>query len=181
MLLGIIAIVKGQTAATNAQPVASLLGWVLLAFVAGAILPIQGTVNALLRADLGAPLAVGAVAPLSPLPAWCWSSCSRRLPRKRPNLRCARCRACLGGLARRLRRCLLRRNCVHGHSRNRHCPYRRAHDRRATISLGARGSIRPLAPAATAHFGAALERRGAAPRWSHTHPDPVRMRGVGMS
>ena len=33
----------------------------LLAFVAGAILPIQGAVNALLRADLGAPLAVCAV------------------------------------------------------------------------------------------------------------------------
>jgi transporter family-2 protein len=32
-----------------------------LAFVAGAILPIQGAVNALLRSDLGAPLAVGAV------------------------------------------------------------------------------------------------------------------------
>src|SRR5262249_10292455 len=60
-LLGIIAIVKGQTAGTNARPVAGLPGWVLLAFVAGAILPIQGVVNALLRADLGAPLAVGAV------------------------------------------------------------------------------------------------------------------------
>jgi transporter family-2 protein len=61
VLLGIIAIVKGQTAGTNARPVASLPGWVLLAFVTGAILPIQGAVNALLRADLGAPLAVGAV------------------------------------------------------------------------------------------------------------------------
>src|SRR5262245_1465344 len=61
VLLGIIAIVKGQTAGPNAQPVAGLPGWVLLAFVAGAILPIQGAVNALLRADLGAPLAVGAV------------------------------------------------------------------------------------------------------------------------
>ena len=61
VLLGIFAIVKGQTAGTNAQPVASLPGWVLLAFVAGAILPIQGAVNALLRADLDAPLAVGAV------------------------------------------------------------------------------------------------------------------------
>jgi bacterial/archaeal transporter family-2 protein len=61
VLLGIIAIVKGQTPVTNAPPVASLPGWVLLAFVAGAILPIQGAVNALLRADLDAPLAVGAV------------------------------------------------------------------------------------------------------------------------
>jgi bacterial/archaeal transporter family-2 protein len=61
VLSGIIAIVKGQTAGTNAQPVISFLAWVLLAFIAGAILPIQGAVNALLRADLGAPLAVGAV------------------------------------------------------------------------------------------------------------------------
>jgi bacterial/archaeal transporter family-2 protein len=61
VLLGIIAIVKGQTAGTNTQPVAGLPGWVLLALVAGTILPIQGAVNALLRADLGAPLAVGAV------------------------------------------------------------------------------------------------------------------------
>jgi len=61
VLLGVIALVKGQTAGTNARPVAGLPGWVLLAFVAGAILPIQGAVNALLRADLGAPLAVCAV------------------------------------------------------------------------------------------------------------------------
>src|SRR5262249_59062728 len=61
VLLEIIAIVRGQTAGTNAQPVAGLPGWALLAFVAGAILPIQGAVNALLRADLGASLAVGAV------------------------------------------------------------------------------------------------------------------------
>ena len=61
VLLGIIAIVKGQTAGTNAQPVSGLPGWVLLAFVAGAILPIQRAVNAVLPADLGAPLAVGAV------------------------------------------------------------------------------------------------------------------------
>ena len=36
-------------------------GWLLLAVVAGAVLPIQGAVNALLRADLGAPIAVGTV------------------------------------------------------------------------------------------------------------------------
>jgi transporter family-2 protein len=61
VLLGIIAIVKGQTAGTNAQSVSSLPAWVLLAFVAGAILPIQGAINALLRADLDAPLAAGAI------------------------------------------------------------------------------------------------------------------------
>jgi bacterial/archaeal transporter family-2 protein len=61
VLVGIIAIVKGQTASTNTQPITGLPGWVLLAFIAGAILPIQGAVNALLRADLDAPLAVGTV------------------------------------------------------------------------------------------------------------------------
>jgi transporter family-2 protein len=61
VLLAIVAIVKGQKRFTNTPPVASVTGWVLLAFVAGAILPIQGAVNALLRADLQAPLAVGTV------------------------------------------------------------------------------------------------------------------------
>jgi bacterial/archaeal transporter family-2 protein len=35
-------------------------GWVLLGLLAGAALPVQGAVNAQLRADLGAPAAVGA-------------------------------------------------------------------------------------------------------------------------
>ena len=34
-------------------------GLVSLALVAGAVLPVQGAINALLRADIGAPLAVG--------------------------------------------------------------------------------------------------------------------------
>ena len=70
----------------------------------------------------------------------------------------------LVGMARRLRRRLLRRDRVYGHSGNRHCCYRWAHDRRATIGLDARGQIRPLASAATAHFETALRRRGAASR-----------------
>src|SRR5262245_18246341 len=82
VLLGIIAIVKGQTTGMNAQPVAGLPGWVLLAFVAGAILPIQGAVNALLRADLGAPLAVGAVSFGVATAGMCWSSFLRRSARK---------------------------------------------------------------------------------------------------
>ena len=53
-----------------------------------------------------------------------------------------------------------------------------AHDRRATIGLDTRGSIRPLAPAATAHFGTAPDGRGAAPCWSRSHPDAVRMRDL---
>ena len=51
--------------------------------------------------------------------------------------------------------------------------------RRATIGLDARGSIRPLAPAATAHFGTALDGRGAASQWGGPDPDVMTM-GVGM-
>jgi transporter family-2 protein len=36
-------------------------GWIALALVAGAILPIQGAVNVLLRVDIGAPITVAAV------------------------------------------------------------------------------------------------------------------------
>ena len=181
VLLGIIAIVKGQTAGTNAQPVASLPGWVLLAFVAGAILPIQGAVNALLRADLDAPLAVGAVSFVVATAGMALVFSLTAIATENAQTSDARpAEHALVGLARRLRRRLLRRDCVHGHSGNRHCRYSGAHDRRATIGLDARGSIRPLAPAATAHFGTALDGRGAAPWWSHPHPDVVRTRGVGM-
>lgn len=61
VLLGTIAIVKGQARVVVATPLAGRAAWILLALVAGAVLPIQGAVNAMLRADLAAPLAVGAV------------------------------------------------------------------------------------------------------------------------
>lgn len=60
VLLGAGAIVLGQEgAASELGP--EKLGWIALALAAGAVLPVQGAVNALLRADLGAPSAVGAV------------------------------------------------------------------------------------------------------------------------
>jgi transporter family-2 protein len=37
------------------------VGWIALALVAGAVLPVQGAINSQLRADLDAPIAVGAV------------------------------------------------------------------------------------------------------------------------
>jgi transporter family-2 protein len=49
------------TSAPGRERDASQLGWILLGLAAGAALPIQGAVNALLRADLSAPLAVGTV------------------------------------------------------------------------------------------------------------------------
>jgi bacterial/archaeal transporter family-2 protein len=58
VLSGTVAIVRGQGGGHSL--ITGRSSWGLLALAAGAILPIQGAVNALLRADLEAPLAVGA-------------------------------------------------------------------------------------------------------------------------
>ncbi len=69
VLAGAALIVFGQTGGAGALSLASL-GWFALALLAGAVLPVQGAVNALLRHDLGgASFAVGATS------LW-----SRRLP-----------------------------------------------------------------------------------------------------
>jgi transporter family-2 protein len=60
VLAGVIAIVFGQKGATK-ELSGSKLGWMLLALVAGAVLPVQGAINGLLRQDLGAPFVVGAI------------------------------------------------------------------------------------------------------------------------
>lgn len=60
VLVGVVAIVFGQKGATR-ELSGSKLGWMLLALVAGAVLPVQGAINGLLRQDLGAPFVVGAI------------------------------------------------------------------------------------------------------------------------
>jgi transporter family-2 protein len=60
VLAGAGAIVLGQKGATADLSVAKL-GWILLALTAGAVLPVQGAINGLLRGDIGAPFVVGAV------------------------------------------------------------------------------------------------------------------------
>ncbi|RXT54492.1 hypothetical protein B6S44_12670 [Bosea sp. Tri-44] len=60
VLVGVTAIVFGQKGATRELSGAKL-GWMLLALVAGAVLPVQGAINGLLRHDLGAPFVVGAI------------------------------------------------------------------------------------------------------------------------
>ncbi|MGL4961156.1 MAG: DMT family transporter [Inquilinus sp.] len=60
VLAGAAAIVLGQSGG-SAVPALSRAGWILLALLAGGVLPVQGAVNALLRRDLGAPFAVGAI------------------------------------------------------------------------------------------------------------------------
>lgn len=61
VLVGAALIVLGQAGGTDVLKKGKL-GWIGLALFAGAVLPVQGAVNALLRYDLGgAPFAVGAV------------------------------------------------------------------------------------------------------------------------
>lgn len=60
VLVGVVAIVFGQKGATK-ELSSSKLGWMLLALVAGAVLPVQGAINGLLRQDLGAPFVVGTI------------------------------------------------------------------------------------------------------------------------
>jgi transporter family-2 protein len=60
VLVGAAAIVFGQKDATR-ELSASKLGWILLALLAGAVLPVQGAINGLLRSDIGAPFVVGTI------------------------------------------------------------------------------------------------------------------------
>jgi len=60
VLVGAAAIVFGQKDATRELSV-SKLGWILLALLAGAVLPVQGAINGLLRHDIGAPFVVGTI------------------------------------------------------------------------------------------------------------------------
>jgi len=60
VLAGAAAIVFGQRGATN-ELSASKSGWIALALFAGAVLPVQGAINGLLRSDIGAPFVVGTI------------------------------------------------------------------------------------------------------------------------
>jgi transporter family-2 protein len=60
VLAGAAAIVLGQKGSTD-ELSAAKLGWILLALLAGAVLPVQGAINGLLRSDIGAPFVVGTV------------------------------------------------------------------------------------------------------------------------
>lgn len=58
--VGAAAIVFGQKGATEGLS-GSKIGWMLLALLAGAVLPVQGAINGLLRGDIGAPFVVGTI------------------------------------------------------------------------------------------------------------------------
>jgi len=59
VLLGVYAVVRGQAGQKQPPAIITMPGSVAFALVAGALLPLQGVVNALLRAELQAPAAVG--------------------------------------------------------------------------------------------------------------------------
>lgn len=60
VLVGAALLVAGQKGGLGTLS-SGKLGWVALALAAGAVLPLQGAVNGLLRHDLGAPFAVGTI------------------------------------------------------------------------------------------------------------------------
>jgi bacterial/archaeal transporter family-2 protein len=96
VVAGAAAIVFGQKGARR-ELSASKLGWILLALLAGAVLPIQGAINGLLRSDIGAPLWQALSVSRSPPWPWSWccwrrSSCPTPRSRSSPGLR-----RCLGG------------------------------------------------------------------------------------
>ncbi|GII63953.1 membrane protein [Sphaerisporangium krabiense] len=64
VLAGIVVVIRGQRAtpaAVRPSGRTGRVGWILLGLVAGGVLPVQGAVNARLRADLHAPLAVAVI------------------------------------------------------------------------------------------------------------------------
>jgi transporter family-2 protein len=62
VVVGAGLIVRGQAGARAIEgAVSERAGWIALALVAGAVLPLQGAVNGQLRADLDAPATVGAL------------------------------------------------------------------------------------------------------------------------
>ncbi|GII85080.1 membrane protein [Sphaerisporangium siamense] len=63
VLAGIVVVIRGQraTPAVTASGGTGRVGWILLGLVAGGVLPVQGAVNARLRADLHEPLAVAVI------------------------------------------------------------------------------------------------------------------------
>jgi bacterial/archaeal transporter family-2 protein len=62
VVVGAVLIVRGQTGGRAIEgAVRRRAGWLALALLAGAVLPIQGAVNGQLRADLDAPATVGAL------------------------------------------------------------------------------------------------------------------------
>jgi bacterial/archaeal transporter family-2 protein len=61
VVIGAALIVRAQAGDRALEGARGRGGWVLLGLIAGAVLPVQGAINAQLRVDLDAPIAVGAL------------------------------------------------------------------------------------------------------------------------
>ncbi|MBM7791015.1 DMT family transporter [Tenggerimyces flavus] len=61
VIAGITVIIRGQSASPTSAAARRRVGWIALGIVAGAVLPVQGAVNAQLRQTVGAPIVVGLV------------------------------------------------------------------------------------------------------------------------
>jgi bacterial/archaeal transporter family-2 protein len=61
VVVGAAMIVRSQAGDRAFEDARDRAGWVALGLIAGAVLPVQGAINAQLRADLDAPAAVGAL------------------------------------------------------------------------------------------------------------------------
>jgi bacterial/archaeal transporter family-2 protein len=61
VLVGTWLIVRSQAGAALEDALRGRAGWVSLGLLAGAVLPVQGAINAQLRSDLDAPITVGAI------------------------------------------------------------------------------------------------------------------------
>jgi transporter family-2 protein len=60
VVLGTVLIVRAQAGSQLGDAVANRRGWIAFGLLAGAVLPVQGAINAQLRLDLDAPLTAGA-------------------------------------------------------------------------------------------------------------------------
>ncbi|HEX2127778.1 MAG TPA: DMT family transporter [Solirubrobacterales bacterium] len=58
---GAAMIVRAQAGGAALESASNRAGWIVLGLLAGAVLPVQGAINAQLRADLDAPITVGAI------------------------------------------------------------------------------------------------------------------------
>jgi transporter family-2 protein len=77
-------VVRAQAGGESLERARNRRGWVALGLAAGAVLPIQGAVNAQLRADVDAPITVGAFSFLVATAAMAAVLAVRRSPRNAP-------------------------------------------------------------------------------------------------
>jgi uncharacterized membrane protein YdcZ (DUF606 family) len=175
--LGIVAVLAGAATIVRAQtgaPARARAQWVAFALLAGAVLPVQGAINAQLRADLDAPMAAA---------LWSFGVATAAMgavfagfPGRRTCTGAARARArrrAVVGLARRPVRRDLRDLRVPAHPAHRRRADGRPHRRRPADRVDLRRSPWLAAPAAPGDLAGAPGRCGRAARRRRAHPARV--------